>query len=210
MRSSEQTSLQAQAASQQSQVSSPRESQAVSPSSHESQPTQASPISARSKTGKTTKTAGKGKSKAAPDKDATFQWTDDEVRLLLEVTRDYKVKKEAKSVDWESVRSKYNDIHALLKEKFPEKSGGVNDGFLDIPHGKDELSVKNPDNSVEGNPPEIPSGSGSGYGRLVLIFYELCNEIWGGNPATEKIFPGGWKRLIYWTAQTRMVHPAIL
>ena len=36
----------------------------------------------------------------------------------------------------------------------------------------------------------MDKGKRSGYGRVVLIYYELCNDIWGGNPATDKI-PGG-------------------
>ena len=33
-----------------------------------------------------------------------FQWTDDELELLLNVTYDYKA---AKAMDWESVKNKY-------------------------------------------------------------------------------------------------------
>ena len=63
-----------------------------------------------------------GKGKKGPEKEGSvaFQWSDDEVRLLLEVTLDYKTTKAAESVDWESVRSKYEDITALLKEELPE------------------------------------------------------------------------------------------
>ena len=40
----------------------------------------------------------------APQKDCKeFQWTDDEVELLLSVTYEYKVKNSAESIDWESV-----------------------------------------------------------------------------------------------------------
>ena len=60
----------------------------------------------------------------------------------MEVTRDYKVKKEAKSVDWESVRSKYNDIHALLKEKFPERVVGSMMVFSIFPMGKTSCQLK--------------------------------------------------------------------
>ena len=44
-----------------------------------------------------------------PKKDC-FTWADDEVELLLKVTNEYKVQKSTKSVDWESVQSKYGDI----------------------------------------------------------------------------------------------------
>ena len=39
-----------------------------------------------------------------------FQWTDDEAELLLSVAYEYKVKQSAECVDWESVKSKYDDI----------------------------------------------------------------------------------------------------
>ena len=47
-----------------------------------------------------------------PKKD--FQWTDDEAELLLNVTLEYRTSKAAVSVDWESVKSKYNDIWELM------------------------------------------------------------------------------------------------
>ena len=36
----------------------------------------------------------------------------------------------------------------------------------------------------------VDSGRRSGHGRVVMIFYELCKEIWGGLPATEQIGTG--------------------
>ena len=37
----------------------------------------------------------------------TYKWTDDEVELLLTVTKEYKTKQIAKSIDWESCVDKY-------------------------------------------------------------------------------------------------------
>ena len=42
-----------------------------------------------------------------------FIWTDNEAELLLNVAIEYKTKKAAESVDWESVKSKYSDIHVM-------------------------------------------------------------------------------------------------
>ena len=58
---------------------------------------------------------GSKKSRKAKDANAgnekkDFQWTDDEAELLLNVTYDYKVTKAVTSTDWESVKSKYEDI----------------------------------------------------------------------------------------------------
>ena len=36
----------------------------------------------------------------------------------------------------------------------------------------------------------VDAGKKSGYGRVILIFYELCEKIWGGSPATTQIQGG--------------------
>ena len=36
----------------------------------------------------------------------------------------------------------------------------------------------------------VDSGRKSGHGRVVMIFYELCEKVWGGSPATEQIDGG--------------------
>ena len=41
--------------------------------------------------------------------DTHLFWTDDEVQLLLETTRDFKAKKVYAGVDWESMKDKYED-----------------------------------------------------------------------------------------------------
>ena len=67
------------------------------------------------------------------EKNQAFVWTNDEVRLLLEVTKEYKTQKESESIDWESVRTKYDDILEKLREKF-SKSPQCGDGVcLDFP-----------------------------------------------------------------------------
>ena len=49
-----------------------------------------------------------------------FKWTDDESELLLSVTHDYKVKKKYQNVDWESVKTKYDEILTLMLQKLPD------------------------------------------------------------------------------------------
>jgi len=39
-----------------------------------------------------------------------YKWTDDEVELLLTVTKEYKTKQIAKHIDWESCVDKYGEI----------------------------------------------------------------------------------------------------
>ena len=50
-----------------------------------------------------------------------FQWTDDESELLLNSTYEYKVEKAAISIDWESVKSKYDDILERFRACLPER-----------------------------------------------------------------------------------------
>ena len=56
---------------------------------------------------KSTKGATKSKTKSKPE---SFIWADDEVKLLLKVTEEYKVKQTAENVDWDSCQSRYSDI----------------------------------------------------------------------------------------------------
>ena len=46
-----------------------------------------------------------------------FQWSDDEVELLLTLTYEYKVKHSGKCTDWEKLKTKYADILALFREQ---------------------------------------------------------------------------------------------
>ena len=48
-----------------------------------------------------------------------FKWTDNEDDFLLNVTHDYKVKKISENVDWESVKTKYDNILPLLCQELP-------------------------------------------------------------------------------------------
>ena len=36
----------------------------------------------------------------------------------------------------------------------------------------------------------LDSGRRSGHGRVVLLYFEWCEKIWGSSPATEQIFSG--------------------
>ena len=65
-------------------------------------------------------------------------WTDDECELLLSVTLQYKVQKSSEGIDWESVRSKYDDILVLFREALPptpEESCGK-----EYPHERDAVN----------------------------------------------------------------------
>ena len=36
----------------------------------------------------------------------------------------------------------------------------------------------------------VDSGRRSGHGRVVMLYYELCQQLWAGSPATEQINVG--------------------
>ena len=46
-------------------------------------------------------------------------WSNDEVKLLLSSTMDFKTSSEMENIDCESCRSKYQDIHEKFVEHYP-------------------------------------------------------------------------------------------
>ena len=53
-------------------------------------------------------------------KASDFNQTDDEIRLLLEVCFDFKAESDYKGVNWESKRTKYEQIKSKFCEQYPE------------------------------------------------------------------------------------------
>ena len=83
-------------------------------------------------------THGSGKSEGKFD----FKWTDNEAELPLNVTHNYKVSKITENVDWESVKSKYDDILTLMKEELPASADEAKEMCKDYPHTTEELTKK--------------------------------------------------------------------
>ena len=113
-------------------------------------------------------------------------WTDEEVALLLRLTLEYKSSKLKVDVDWESCKSKYEDITDLFEAQYPKDSTEK-----DFPHDVKTISkgqvtskIKNIRKSYRN---AVDDGRRSGHGRVVLIYFELCEQIWGGSPATHSI-----------------------
>ena len=50
---------------------------------------------------------------STPDSDKYFTWTDEETTLLLHVASSYKTDKTTEGKDWESVRTRYEDLLAF-------------------------------------------------------------------------------------------------
>ena len=120
-----------------------------------------------------------------------FQWTDDEAELLLNVAYEYKVKKSAENIDWESVRSKYDDIFSLMQEHLPDSVEEEGGNGKDYPHSKQELTKATKLKNIRLKFRQaVDSGRRSGNGRVVMLYFELCEKIWGGSPATTQIEGG--------------------
>lgn len=112
-------------------------------------------------------------------------WRDDEAELLLSVIHNYSVKGNREY----RFKSKYKDIHGLFIASLP--SDGTDDNF---PHKKEELTQAVVASKLKAIRirfrQAVDSGRRSGHGRVVMIYYELCESIWGGSPATEQIDGG--------------------
>ena len=124
-----------------------------------------------------------------------FSWTDDEAELLLNITLEYKTEKSLDNIDWESIRNKYSDIYERLIAHLTSVAEGETTAFdKDYSHRPDEITkaiVTSKLKGIRGKYRQaVDSGRRSGHGRVVLLYFTLCQEIWGGSPATEKIKSG--------------------
>ena len=109
-----------------------------------------------------------------------FKWTDDESELLLSVTHEYKVKKLSESIDWESVRTKYDDILTLMCQELPDTAEEARENCgKDYPHTKEKITKKVLTSKLIRIKfrEAVDSGRRSGHGRVVLLYYELCEDM---------------------------------
>ncbi|XP_047237960.1 tripartite motif-containing protein 15-like [Girardinichthys multiradiatus] len=117
-----------------------------------------------------------------------FTWSDEEVQLLLQVTLKYKTTKFEENIDWESCQSKYADIYKDYLEQYPVNGGAEGKDFPHVKSAITKAQVISKLKAVRGKYRRaVDSGRRSGHGRVVLIFFELCKQIWGGSPATSTL-----------------------
>ena len=124
-----------------------------------------------------------------------FLWSNDEVKLLLNTTNEYKVKKAANGINWESVKSNYNDILELLKDALSddEETQERDISSKDFLHNKDKITKQVLTSKLKVIRLKFCEAVDSGrsrHGRVVMIYYEQCEKVWGGSPATEQIEEG--------------------
>lgn len=116
-------------------------------------------------------------------------WTDSEVELLLRVTLDYKTAQIQKGVDWESCHSKYGDITEAFQAEYPGDAAE-----MDFPHKSATITKPQITTKLKSIRTKyrhaLDSGRRSGHGRAVLIFHELCEQIWGESTTTTALDHG--------------------
>ena len=90
------------------------------------------------------------------------------------------------------MRTKFDDILTLMRQDTAEEVR-ENCG-KDYPHTKEKITKKVPTSKLKAIRIKVreavDSGRRSGHGRVVLLYYELCEKIWGSSPATEEIQTG--------------------
>ncbi|XP_063078122.1 uncharacterized protein LOC134468010 [Engraulis encrasicolus] len=142
-----------------------------------------------------------GRSQVPGNSKKSLVWTDDEVELLLNVTLDYKKSMAAHDVEWESVQRRYEDITDLFLKKYPSPED-ASASRKDFPHAMDEITKGHVSSKVKAIRNKfrlaMASGRKTRYGRAVLVFYDLCDDIWGvggrklsAAPVTCSPLPGG-------------------
>nr|XP_057945606.1 uncharacterized protein LOC131139747 [Doryrhamphus excisus] len=128
---------------------------------------------------------------SARPKVESFVWTDDEVELLLRVTLEYKSNKYQENVDWESCPSKYSDIMLAFQQQYVTGDMAAGKDFPHDPCNVSKCQITSKLKAVRNKYRHaVVSGRRRGHGRVVLIFFELCEEIWGRSPASCAI-PSG-------------------
>ena len=149
----------------------------------------------KSKASGTRKQKSGGEEVSSKEKPDNFVWTDDEVQLLLKVTREYKVNKEMENIDWESVQTKYSDMLRILMDQLP--TSPTDEGKKigkDNPHKKEEITKATLTSKLKSIRRKfrqaVDSERRSGHGGVVLLHFDDCERIWGGSPATVQINSG--------------------
>ena len=132
----------------------------------------------------------KTKTGDSQEKSASFTWSDEELELLLNVILHYKADKEGRGFDWQSVKTKYDDLRNLFLERYPREGASTDfphDAERDFTKERMNLKIKVLRQKYRG---ALDSGKRSGGGKIVAQFYDKCSEIWGGSPATHAFTHG--------------------
>lgn len=103
------------------------------------------------------------------------------MELLLNVVLEYKTMKTQQHVDWESCQSKYVDIYSLFLEQYPAEP------CEEFPHRKAGITLTALTTQLKDAREKYRNakddGPTSGHDRLLLLYFELCEQLWGDPPA---------------------------
>ena len=97
---------------------------------------------------------------------------------------------EYEGICWESVKTKYQKITDIFIERYPNSSEADIAQFLRASSTnlltKERTSAKI--KRIRSNYKKaVDARRRSGGGRIVLTFYDLCENVWGGSPAVQSI-----------------------
>lgn len=97
------------------------------------------------------------------------------------------------NIDWESCQSKYQDIHDKFVEHYPTPEEAKALG-KEYPHSRTQMTKAILTSKLKTIRQKyrlaVDDGRRSGHGRVVLLFFELCEQICGGSPASTTISSG--------------------
>ena len=118
----------------------------------------------------------------------SFKWTDDEIQLLLEVVKDYQSIQTQKNLDLMKIRSRYDQIAAKMRVDYPITSSE------EFPHSAEEITKERVaaklKNIQAAYKKALDAKRQGGGGRVVMTFYDVCNDIWGRCPAANSLEDG--------------------
>ena len=128
------------------------------------------------------------KARRESENSEVLNWTDNEVELLLGVVWSYSSQKYFDGLEWESVKSKYEDIRSEFVGLYDERNDQE-----DFPHSTSLFSRERIGSKIKDLRKKykkaVDTGKRSG-GGTVACFFDICNEIWGGCPSTTSIGHG--------------------
>ena len=97
----------------------------------------------------------------------------------------------AEGTDWESIQSKYSDILEWMLEDYPEISKAASELNKDYSHKRSEITKQVLMTKLKAIRIKfrqaVDTRRKSGSAKVVFLYYDLCESIWGGSPAMEQL-----------------------
>jgi len=125
--------------------------------------------------------------------------TDNEAELFLKVMCDYKVAKTSEGIDWESIQSQYRDILERVLLEYPAtQEAAAKELQKDYPHKKSDITKQIVTTKLKAIRIKfrraVDLGRKSGHGRVVMLYFDLCKNIWGGGGFSSNRTDTFWSR----------------